>query len=87
MLARDLALQEEVDRLARPEQEYGDLVAVAGLDVGVDAVAHDGHDALGRDLHPHRTTEPVDGPLATDLGTSGLEDLDDARVFELEVHT
>ena len=58
------SLEEEDDRDVGLDQEDGDLVSVAVLDVAGDALADCRQHGVGADLDVHVTTEGVDAPPA-----------------------
>jgi hypothetical protein len=81
MLSGEPAFEVEDDGRARREQQHGELVHVAVLDVAVDAVVDGGHHAVGADLDEQAATEGVDGPAVTaELRALGVEEGDGLAV-------
>lgn len=80
VLAGQPTLEVEHDTLVGAEEEHGDLVPVAVLDVTGDAVTDDVHDAVGIDLD-EGTEEQVHDPLGlAQLGPLHPEELDGSAV-------
>lgn len=81
VLAGEPTLEVEDDGRTRREQQHGELVRVAVLDVAVDAVVDGGHHAVGADLDVQTATEGVDGPaVAAELRALGVEEGDGLAV-------
>ena len=81
VLAGELSFEVEHHGRARREQQHGQLVHVAVLDVAVDAVVDGGHHAVGADLDEQAATQGVDGPaVTTELRALGVEEGDGLAV-------